>query len=154
MSRFAILSALAVTLAVTACAGAEADPKTSASPSTTTPPPTIVQACEQYFARARSCTDQYIPALVDLRIELDKPAGITEAARTDGRDAIIAKANEEWAVDSQPAAITATCEQIAQTIPPDQVEAMGAAGAHCMAMTDCGEFSTCAMGLQRQHMAQ
>ena len=149
MSRcFAILSVL--TLA--ACAGAEADPKTSASPSSATPPPTLVEACETYFARAATCTDQYLPALVDLRIELDQPAGIAADAQREGRAAIIGYAMTEWAEDSQPVAITAACGQIAQSIPPDQVDAMRAAGERCLAMTDCGEFATCAMALQRTRM--
>ena len=147
MTRFAILSALA--LAVSACAGAEADPKTTSSPSSTTPPPAAQEQCESYFTRLRTCTDQYIPALVDLRIELDQPAGIAQSAQTDGRDAIIARAMEEWATDSQPAAITATCGELLGSIPPAQLETMRADAERCMAMTDCGEFATCANELQR-----
>lgn len=149
MSRcFAILSVLALA----ACAGAEADPKTSTSPSSTTPPPAAQEMCETYFARARTCTDQYIAALVDLRIELDKPAGITASAQSEGRDAIIGYAMAEWAEDSQPAAITATCGQVLASIPADQLEGLRAEGERCLAMTDCGEFATCAMVTQRARM--
>lgn len=152
MSRFAMLSLLALA----ACAGAEAEPKTSASPSSAAPPADFVAQCEVFFTRARACTDSYIPALVDLRIELDKPAGIAEAARTEGRDAIIAQAMEEWSQDSQPAAITALCNQLASTmpqqVPPAELEASRAEAERCMALSDCGEYSTCAMGLQRQRM--
>jgi hypothetical protein len=149
--RVTLLSVTAATLA--ACAGAEAEPRTGASPATTTANPTLAEQCEAFFARAAACTDQYIPALVDLRIELDKPAGITAAAQSEGRDAIIAKAMTEWAEDSQPAAVSALCERIAPSIPPDQLEAMRAQGEACMAKTDCGEFSTCAMALQRPRIA-
>jgi len=152
MTRFAFLSVSVLALALSACAGAEADPKTSASPATSTPPTSAVAACEQFLTHAKTCTADYIPALVDLRVELDQPAGIAAAAQTDGRDSLIARANEEWATDSQPAAIHAACEHSLQSMPAEQLETMAAEGARCDAMTDCAEFSTCAMGLQRQRM--
>lgn len=149
--RVTLLSVTAATLA--ACAGAEAEPRTGASPATTTGNPTLVEPCETFFARAATCTDQYIPALVDLRVELDKPAGIAAAAQREGRDAIIARAMTEWADDSQPAAVSALCARIMPSIPPDQLDAMRADGERCMAKTDCGEFSACAVEVQRPRMA-
>lgn len=139
-------------LALAACAGAEADPKTAASPASTAPAPTAVEQCEAFFAKAATCSQEYIPALVDLRIELDKPAGIAEYARTDGRDAVIAHAREEWAQDSQPAAIHANCEQVTQKVPADQLETLAAAAQQCMAMADCGAYSQCAVQVMRGTM--
>lgn len=147
MTRIAIVSVLALALA--ACAGAEADPKTSASPASTTPPADAVAGCETFLGRARTCTAEYIPALVDLRVELDKPSGIAEAAQTDGRDSLIARAHEEWAVDSQPDALHATCSGVAQKIPADQLQAMQTEAERCMAMSACADFVACAIDLQR-----
>lgn len=148
--RITLASLLAATLA--ACAGAEAEPKTGASPTSTTPNTNVVEACQAFFAKARTCTDAYIPALVDLRIELDKPAGITAAAQSEGRDSIINQAKTEWAEDSQPAAVTAMCQNIAAKVPAAEIEAMRDDAEACMAKTDCGEFSTCAIAIQRPRM--
>ena len=156
MRSLSLLSALLAPLALVACGGADAAPapRTGTAPAATAAPdPVVVAACETFFARQRTCTDQFIPALVDLRIELDKPVGIAEAARIEGRDAIIAQAMAEWADDSQPAAVTATCAQIAGSMPPAQLEGMRAGAEACMALADCGEFATCAIELQRPRMA-
>ena len=68
--------------------------------------------CVEVFSRNRTCTDQYIPALVDLRAKHDQPAGIAAEVAAD-RNGVIAQAKTEWATDSQPAAIDATCTRIA-----------------------------------------
>ena len=129
-------------------APAPAPAPAAAQPAATT---TISQAdCEAFFARQRECTDAYIPALVDLRISMDRPAGIAaEAAKPGGRDAVIAQAKTEWASDSQPAAITATCQQILSSTPADKLAALAPQAQGCMAQTECGAFSTCAVGLLR-----
>lgn len=153
--RTALLLLLAAPLALAACGGAEASsPAPSTKAAATSPDPAVVSACEAFMARARDCTDSYIPALVDLRTELDVPAGIAESVRTEGRDAIIAQAMTEWADDSQPAALTATCQRVASSIPADQLEAMRAGGEACLAKTTCEEYSVCAIELQRPHMAR
>lgn len=150
MTRVLVLSLLSAALA--ACAGAEAEPKTGASPSSTTPPPSAVQQCEAFFTRAAACTDTYLPALVDLRIELDKPAGIAAHAQSEGRDAVLAKAQEEWAADSQPAAITANCERAVSSVPPERVEQMRGQVESCTAAADCAAFATCSTQIQRAMM--
>ncbi|MEZ4398648.1 MAG: hypothetical protein R3B06_01420 [Kofleriaceae bacterium] len=152
-----LLPMMLAPLALAACGGAEAAPPPSApaaaAATSTGAPPGIAAGCETFLTRAKTCTSAYIPALVDLRIELDRPAGIAEFAATDGRDAVIAQAMTEWADDSQPAAITATCAQVSASLPADQVEPMRVAAERCMAMTDCAAFSACAMELQRPRLA-
>lgn len=149
MTRILLLSVLSA--ALVACT--EPEPRTSASPEQSTTPVSFVEGCEAFFTKARECTNEYIPALVDLRIEYDKPAGIAAHAQTEGRDAVIAKAMEEWAEDSQPAAIRANCERLAPNVSPEHVESMRAAAEACVASTDCAAFGACSKELQRDRIA-
>jgi hypothetical protein len=153
MRSFLLLSTLLAPLALAACGGADASPapRTSATPAASAPAdPALLAQCEAFFARARTCTDDYIPALVDVRIELDKPAGIAaEAQQPGGRDSVIAQAKTEWANDSQPAAVTAMCNQVIASMPTGQYDGMRAQAETCMAATDCAAFSTCTIDLHR-----
>jgi hypothetical protein len=94
------------------------------------------QICVDVFTRARSCTPQYVPALVDARARLDRPAGIAARVRAD-RAAVIAEAMTEWKVDSTDAAIAATCELLTAA-------AAGVDHARsCLAQDDCAAFVSC-----------
>ena len=154
MRTFLLLSTLLAPLALAACGGADASPapRPSATPAASTPvDPAALAQCEAFFARARACTDDYIPSLVDVRIELDKPAGIAaEAQQPGGRDTIIAQAMTEWANDSQPAAVTALCNRVLGSMQPGQYDGMQAQAEACMATTDCAAFATCTKDLNRQ----
>ena len=158
MRSFLLLTALLAPLALAACGGADASPapRTSATPAASAPAdPALLAQCEAFFARARSCTDDYIPALVDVRIELDKPAGITaEAQQPGGRDSIIAQAKTEWADDSQPAAVTAMCDKVIASMPSGQYDGLRAQAETCMAATDCAAFSTCTKDMHRAMIGQ
>lgn len=153
MRSFLLLTTLLAPLALAACGGADASPaaRTSATPTASAPvDPASLAQCEAYFARARACTDDYIPALVDVRIELDKPAGIAaEAQQPGGRDSVIAQAKTEWADDSQPAAVTALCNRVIAELPSGQYDAMRAQAETCMAASDCATFSTCTKDIHR-----
>ncbi|MBK9035301.1 MAG: hypothetical protein IPL61_29285 [Myxococcales bacterium] len=153
MRTLLLLSTLLAPLALAACGGADAAPapRTGATPAASAPVDAAALAqCEAFFARARTCTDDYIPALVDVRIELDKPAGIAaEAQQPGGRDGIVAQAKTEWADDSQPAAVTAMCTQVLGSMPTTQYDAMRAQAEACMAASDCAAFSTCSMDMHR-----
>ena len=61
-------------------------------------------------ALTRTCTDQFIPALVDARAAADVPAGIKQAVASD-RDGTIAQAKTEWATDSTDANFEKMCSQ-------------------------------------------
>ncbi len=113
------------------------------TPSEAAPAPTAKrsageQACIDVFTRARSCTPQFIPALVDTRARLDRPAGIAARVKAD-RAAVIAEATAEWKIDSADAVIAGSCEKLAA--------GAGAAGVDhartCLAQTDCAGFVTC-----------
>ncbi len=108
--------------------------------------------CTQVFQRARTCTDSYIPALVDARARHDRPAGIAEAVKND-RDGVIAQAKAEWAGDSTDAAITASCGNIVAGLTDDDRGLADDARA-CVAQADCGAFTTCIMPIFEKHFAK
>jgi hypothetical protein len=142
---------LALTLALAslglaACGTTEASPaktESSAAPKATPTSTDAQAACVQLFTRNRECTADYIPALVDLRARLDKPAGIAEKVKAD-RAAIIAQANEEWATDSTDDAIAATCAKVTANLSDaDLADAEGIKA--CMAETSCAAHTACVM---------
>ncbi len=106
-------------------------------------------ACVKVFERQRACTDTFIPALVDLRVELDKPAGISERAKTEGKEALVSVAKEEWKKDSADAAIAKTCQKMAAS---PKAAAMTSAYDQCLAATDCAAFTACVVPLMRSAM--
>jgi hypothetical protein len=93
----------------------------------------------QGLTKARVCTAQYIPALVDVRASLDHPAGIADAVKQD-RDAVIKQAMGEWANDSTDASIQAACDQMPPFSGADHDAAVG-----CLAQDDCNAYVSCIM---------
>ncbi|MFT3691640.1 MAG: hypothetical protein QM831_00780 [Kofleriaceae bacterium] len=147
MSRYLSLALLFVA----ACTGAEAAPST-----TSTPAAQKAQASQQsdhemcvaVMQHARTCTDQYIPALVDARASVDQPPGIKDAVAQD-RAGVIAKANAEWATDQKDENISAACDHM-----PAMPDDLKAEAASCQAKTDCGQFVSCVIPLQTKVMSQ
>src|SRR3954467_11758301 len=103
MTRLAIL-ALLVSSAAACGTTSEAAPAAKAKPSDH-------DVCVSVFQKQRSCTDQFIPALVDLRAKHDNPAGIAAKVKAD-RAGVIKEAKAEWANDSKDAAIDQTCTKL------------------------------------------
>lgn len=103
-------------------------------------------ACVQLVQRQRACTDAFIPALVDLRRELDRPSGIAAAPREE----LVTAALEEWKSDSTDSAIASQCERLAAELPAPAV----AESRRCVALSACGDFVTCTLPLMRQRLAQ
>ena len=152
------LTTLLAILALGACAGSDnqAETANTEAPSANTEAPTETSAAEEeapdskagcvaVFARQRDCTDEFIPALVDARIRLDRPAGIAARASSEGRDALIAEALAEWAKDSQDAAIDLSCEKIVASVPAEALESMVEATGACLQESECGAFTTCVL---------
>jgi hypothetical protein len=117
------------------------------------PPSTDHQAlCVQMFTRARTCTDTYIPALVDSRAKLDVPKGIADKVKAD-RAAVIAEAKQEWAEDSKDDKIAATCQHILASMPsPDPAMTDTVKG--CLAQADCAGYTTCITPVFEKHLAK
>jgi hypothetical protein len=124
---------LALLLAGCASAPEPTTPQVSAAASES------LETCKSLFARQATCTDEFIPMLVDTRIRHDKPPGITARAKDAGRDALIAQAKEEWKVDGAEPARTATCQKIA----PRATPAMLAQGRACLEKASCADFVAC-----------
>jgi hypothetical protein len=108
--------------------------------------PTLKMRCATVFERERACTDTFIPALVDARVALDLPAGIAARAKSEGRDALIAAARDEWAKDSQDTAIATTCDRVAGSA---RGADFAAAGEACAKQSDCGGFVACVIPVLR-----
>ena len=104
--------------------------------------------CVAVMQRARECTNDYVPVLVDMRAKHDTPPGIAAAVAQD-RDAVIEQAKQEWAVDSQDPNIEATCDRMAPQLndPSDQATAND-----CLGKNECVGFSTCVMPLFEKHI--
>jgi hypothetical protein len=103
-------------------------------------------ACVQLLQRQRACTDSFIPALVDLRRQLDKPAGIAQTSREE----LIPQALEEWKSDSTDQAIASQCDRLATQSTPAQLTE----GRRCVALAGCSEFVRCVMPLMREHLSR
>jgi len=146
MKRPSIAIALFATV-IAACGGSEPAKKTDTTQKMSSGDDSHA-LCMSFFQRQRECTDVYIPALVAARVEADKPAGIAQEDQANGRDALVAKANEEWAQDSTDEAIGAMCDKI-MTSEPAQADIEQ--GRSCMAEQTCEAFVPCAIDLTKRH---
>lgn len=144
-ARSASLTFLILSLAGSACAVSDAAPASSTP--TAQPASTAPDVCVQAMTRARTCTAQWIPALVDARAQLDAPAGIAAAVR-DNRADVIAKANAEWTIDSTDANIGGACAHMATTITDADRTDTGA----CLAKTACDDYVACEITVFARHL--
>jgi hypothetical protein len=147
--KFALALALALApLGLAACASAEAQPKQPATAQQTSTADDPKAVCVATMTRARECTDDYIPALVDARAQADVPPGIADAVKKD-RNAVIAEAKQEWATDSKDENIAGMCEKMTAdgATTPDEL----AMAKDCNAKTDCKEYTSCVMPLFAKH---
>jgi hypothetical protein len=130
-----------------ACEGAEAKPApATAQKASASTAATDHDLCVAIMTHARTCTDQFIPALVDARAAVDVPAGIKAEVAKD-RDSVIGQAKTEWASDSSDVNIEKMC---AQPIP--DADARRDAATACQAKTDCGEFAACFIPIESKSL--
>jgi hypothetical protein len=136
-----------------ACGGAgTAQPETS--PAQSSGGADMEAVCRDSFARQRTCTDDFIPALVDARIELDLPAGIAAEGKKDGgRDVLITQAKAEWSKDSEPEAVAAQCKDMAGKMPAEQKAEVSGALSQCLASSDCGSYVKCVMPTMKKMLS-
>jgi len=145
---------LGFSLLAAACAGSESP--APASPAQPAPAAAAASAdganpgdgpaygtCEATFARQRDCQDVFLPALVDLRVRLDVPPGIAEADATEGRDALLAVAEEEFASDSTDESIAATCDQMRASAPAALLAQAEQDSDRCLQADACEPFVEC-----------
>jgi hypothetical protein len=144
-------------LAVAACGGSSPPPSQGPAPQTAAPTADdLVPMCKRIFARKQTCADDYLPVLLDLRVELDKPPGIGDEVKAKGRDAVLAIAHTELARDTQPDKVAATCDgavaQMAKA-PPERTSQLLEQGGKCEAAADCKAFSMCVVEIDRGFIA-
>ena len=137
-----IWSAVALLALFTGCAGGS---ETRGS-STSELDPQALETCTAGFTRARECTSDYIPALVDLRVRLNVPAGIADEAQKLGRPGLIEEAMGEWANDSTDEAIAVTCQRMVSG-PRARIAAYLDGARGCLAMDGCQAYVDCVMPL-------
>lgn len=139
-----MLASLASGASLAACASADATPTPgTAQRAQATAANTDRDLCVALLQHARTCTDQYIPTLVDARAAADHPTGIKEEVAKD-RAGVIAQANQEWATDSTDANIAAVCAR-----PYLQAEEQRDAATRCQATSACGEFAACLVPIEQ-----
>lgn len=154
MFRFNYLCSFALVLAAAAACGGS-----SPEPEKPTPQPAARRAddavpmCKRLFARKATCADDYLPVLLDLRVELNVPPGIGDRVNAEGRDAILAIAHTELSRDTEPAKVEALCETTKKQMPSERVDQLLEQGGKCEAAADCNAFAVCAVAIDRGFIA-
>ncbi|HUJ63203.1 MAG TPA: hypothetical protein VLX92_32115 [Kofleriaceae bacterium] len=134
-----MLRSLALAAVVAALAGcethdAEADPPAHGSSAAQD------ALCASVMVRARTCTDDFVPALIDARARRDVPPGFAARVAAD-RDGAIRDALVEWGQDD------AACDRIAGALPDDAWLSAQA----CLAVDTCGGFARCIVPVFEKH---
>lgn len=130
---------LALTVLAAACGSSPPAEKKTAAPSTAAAD--AKAGCVKLRLKQRECTSVFIPALVDMRVKVDIPPGIAAAAKTEGRDKLVAQAHGEWKNDSTDESIAAMCERM--PMPPGVTAAQREAVEKCMSVAECDAFVGC-----------
>jgi hypothetical protein len=116
----------------------------------------LLSVCVKTIERQYECTDDFIPALVDMRIKhgLLPPDAVPILEEEGGRDKLIQIAMDEWKVDGVEPKRTETCQKMLQVVSPEEGEKLKAAGEKCLAATDCKAFLDCMMPVMEAQMTQ
>ena len=160
MNRTAVATLLVSSL-IAACGASDpsapSEPVSPAAPAAAPAPASSeagpIEMCRDTFVRQRECQDTYLPALVDLRVRLDVPAGIAARDREEGRESLLAVAEEEYADDSTDEAIAATCDKIVGESSPEMIDAMAPRMSECLAHDSCGPFVDCVLAITEERLA-
>ena len=152
MSHHLILGSFLALFALAACEGAEAKPAPASTPQKMQAATANADhdLCVAFITHARTCTDQYIPALVDARAAADVPAGIKDEVAKD-RASVIAQAKQEWSTDSSDATIEQMCSspKLAQVATDEKRQK----ATTCNANTDCAAYTACAVPIFAENWA-
>ncbi len=136
-----ILCPLSFVTLFAACAGADAPGEGATGSSELTEATAAEALCVQSSQKQRECQDLFLPALVDLRVRLDKPEGIAAMDKEQGRAALVEVAREEYKSDSTDEAISGMCSQISKKM-ADNKDAV-AETRRCLEAKTCEEMVPC-----------
>lgn len=143
-----------VGLLAAACGGAGAEQGKDTTPGASAAGGDMEATCRDSFAKQRTCTDDFIPGLVDARIELDLPAGIAAEGKKDGgRDALIKQAKEEWSKDSEPSAVAQQCSGMSGKMSDEQKKELMETHTKCLAIVDCKAYVECVMPITKKMLS-
>ena len=145
-----------VLVLATACGGSSPEPAKPAPQPAAQTLDDLVPMCQRLFARKETCADDYLPVLLDLRVELNLPPGIGDEIKAKGRDAVLALAHSELAHDTQPEQVNPLCDRAAanaKQAPPERAHQLLDFGARCEAAADCKGFATCVVQIDRMFIA-
>lgn len=145
-----------VIVAIAACGGPSSKPAKPPPQPATRSAADLVPMCQQIFARKATCADDYLPLLLDLRVELNLPPGIGDEVKAKGRDTVLAISHTELAHDTEPAKVDALCTAAAENAkkaPPERVDQLLQQGGTCEATTGCKAFASCVVQIDRVFIA-
>jgi len=114
----------------------------------------LLTVCVKTFERQYECTDDFIPALVDIRIKNGLlPASVANLPKQEGgREKLIEMAMEEWKTDGTEPKLTESCKTMIQVVSAEESEELRVAGEKCLAATDCKAFVDCMMPVVEKQM--
>jgi hypothetical protein len=142
-------------LALAACGGSSSKPADKPAPPAAHSSADLIPVCKRIFARKATCADDYLPLLLDLRAELDKPPGIGDQLKAN-RTEILAAAHTELVRDTAPEQLGALCDKAsaqAAKAPPELLNKLLEQAATCEAAADCKAFAPCVVAIDRGFMA-
>lgn len=145
--------ATVLTVVVAACGASSPKPEQPPEQRAARTAADLGPMCKRHYARQATCSDDYLSALLDVRIELNNPPGIGDEVKAKGRDAVLAIAHAEFQRDTEPAKVDAICEAMATRTPAEHVEQLLKAGDECEATKDCKTFAACAVATERSYIA-
>lgn len=148
MTRFFILAVLLISTACSTSKPAETPKPTPAARTAADLGP----MCDRYYVHQRSCVNEYLRELVQVRAEYDMPKGMAAAVKDRGVDAVAADAKVEWERDTTLEKTAAICKAMAERTPPQHVDRLLADGDRCEAITECGAFAKCAVDTERTYI--
>jgi hypothetical protein len=103
--------------------------------------------CRALMQRQRSCSADFIPALVAARVSAENPEGMRVHEQRIGRQALIAEAFAEWDRDSTAPAIQSMCDDLARSLPAARDGEFRRSASACLAKEGCEPFIACAVPL-------
>jgi hypothetical protein len=150
VSSFTMSRAVLLTCLVACGGGSSTSPEPASAPSRKAAD--LGAMCDRYYVRERLCVDEYLAALLTVRVEYDMPPGIAAEVARDGRDVVLTRMRPEWERDTTLENTNRICRVVETKTPPDRIEGLLADGDRCYAKSDCAGFVACTVEGQRNYI--